>query len=193
VFRATAADVPLLSAALARAFDDDPVMSWVFPDQVSRPARMSGLFELLLSTHHLQRGEVWAAEGHAGAAAWCEPDKWRIPFGRQVRNLPALVRLVGFGLFTRLRGLMEAERHHPTVPHWYLGVLGVEPEAQGTGTGSELLRPVLERCDAEGMGAYLESSKESNLAFYARHGFEVTERIPLGPGPDIWGMWRNPT
>jgi GNAT superfamily N-acetyltransferase len=192
VFRATAADVPLLAAALARAFDDDPVMIWMFPEPASRTERMAGLFELLLRTHHLERGEVWAAEGHAGAAGWCVPDQWRIPFGRQLRNLPPILRLVGLDLFTRLRGLVEAERHHPTVPHWYLGVLGVEPNMQGKGLGSELLQPVLERCDAEGMGAYLESSKQSNIPFYARHGFEVTEPIPLGTGPTIWGMWRNP-
>ena len=193
MFRATAADVPPLAAALARAFDDDPVMTWVFPDARSRPERLTGLFALLLRTHHLNRGEVWVADGHAGAAAWCAPDKWRIPLGVQVRNLVPIVRLVGFGLFTRLRGLIEAERHHPTAPHWYLGVLGVAPDWQGKGVGSELLGPVLERCDAEGLGAYLESSKRSNIGFYARHGFEVTEKITLGTGPDIWGMWREPS
>ena len=52
---------------------------------------------------------------------------------------------------------------------------------------------MLERCDAEGLPAYLESSKERNVPFYRRHGFEVREEIHFGPGgPPMWPMWRAP-
>jgi GNAT superfamily N-acetyltransferase len=92
-----------------------------------------------------------------------------------------------------LRAIAEVERVHPKEPHWYLAVLGTEPAWQGKGVGSALLAPVLQRCDREGRPAYLESSKESNLAFYARHGFEVTGTIDLlGGGPRVWPMWREP-
>ena len=47
------------------------------------------------------------------------------------------------------------------------------------GARDEVLAPVLERCDAEGVPAYLESSKESNVSFYRRHGFDVTGGTPL--------------
>ena len=54
--------------------------------------------------------------------------------------------------------------------------------------------PVLERCDTEGIPAYLESSKESNIAYYRRFGFEVTGEIVIAPGgPTVWPMWREPS
>ncbi len=62
---------------------------------------------------------------------------------------------------------------HPHEPHWYLATLGTAVEQQGKGVGGALLRPVLEHCDAEGLPCYLESSKERNVPFYRRHGFEV--------------------
>jgi ribosomal protein S18 acetylase RimI-like enzyme len=92
----------------------------------------------------------------------------------------------GLGLFELLA------RHHPRERHWYLPVLGTAPEHQGRGFGSALLAPVLGRCDAEGVPAYLESSKERNLAFYRRHGFEVTATIRVPDGPELWPMLRKP-
>jgi len=89
-------------------------------------------------------------------------------------------------------GLATVERHHPHDRHLYLAVLGVDPGAQGSGVGSSLLAPGLELCDREGLAAYLETGKERNLAFYGRHGFEVTGQLTLPRGPTVWLMRREP-
>ena len=67
------------------------------------------------------------------------------------------------------------ESRHPKTPHYYLGGLGTDPEWQGKGLASAVIGPVLDICDREGLPAYLESSKESNVEFYRRHGFEVID------------------
>jgi ribosomal protein S18 acetylase RimI-like enzyme len=77
-------------------------------------------------------------------------------------------------------------------PHWYLFILGTEQAAQGRGLGSALLAQMLARVDADRMPAYLESSNERNLAWYGRHGFEVTSELAIPGGPRIWPMWREP-
>jgi predicted N-acetyltransferase YhbS len=102
--------------------------------------------------------------------------------------------LFGFGanLPVALKTLSVIEKAHPKEPHYYLAILGTRPDRQSRGTGSALMRPVLEKCDADGIPAYLESSKEQNIAFYARFGFEVTGEIQLPNGPTLWPMWRNP-
>ena len=38
---------------------------------------------------------------------------------------------------------------HPEEPHWYLAIIGSDPEARGGGFGSALMRSRLDRCDAE--------------------------------------------
>jgi ribosomal protein S18 acetylase RimI-like enzyme len=90
-------------------------------------------------------------------------------------------------------GWHRLEQAHPQrPPHWYLATLGTDPAAQGRGLGSAALRPVLAQCDRDGVGAYLESSKERNIDFYARHGFQVTKELKLPRGPRMWAMWREP-
>lgn len=182
-----------VAAALADAFFDDPVMSWILDDEGSRIRRLRGLFDVLLRGHYLGLGTVWTTTEQAGAALWAPPGRAIIPGPTVLRHSPRLARALGRRALLALRALSHVEQHHPKEPHWYLGVLGTRRADQGKGVGSALLAPVLRRCDEEGMRAYLESSKESNIAFYGRHGFEVAGEIalPMG-GPTVWPMWRDP-
>jgi len=181
-----------VAGSLAEAFFDDPVMSWILQDEASRRRRLRGLFGVLLRGHYLPLGTAWTTSDVAGAALWAPPGRAIIPPLTVLRHAPPLVGALGRRAVAALRALSHVERHHPKEPHWYLGVLGTRPELQGHGIGSALLGPVLERCDQQGTPAYLESSKHSNIAFYGRHGFEVTGEIqlPLG-GPVVWPMWRE--
>ena len=87
--------------------------------------------------------------------------------------------------------LGKLEAIHPTEEHWYLEVVGVDPSQRGRGIGTTVIAPMLERCDAEGLPAYLESSNEANLPLYARFGFEVVDEVHPGNGcPPVWPMWR---
>jgi len=143
--------------------------------------------------HHIVHGEVLVEDDTAGAAMWDPPDKWRIPLREQLAAGPSLIRAMGARTFTGMRALAEVEKKHPREPHWYLAVLGTEPASQGKGIGSALMQPILDRCDSEGLPAYLESSKDTNIPFYSRHGFEVTGEIKIGKdGPMVWPMWRTP-
>lgn len=86
----------------------------------------------------------------------------------------------------------EIKRHWPIGPHWYLSVLSVEPGSQGKGHGSALIQPGLDRADEEGVGAYLETQRESNIAFYERFGFELQGTLATLDSPPMWLMWRAP-
>lgn len=192
VREATRSDIAVLSAVLGRAFADDPVWQWMFP---RHPERMARLFALLLGQVHLPNGasEVAAdGDGVLAGALWDPPGRWKISLATQVRQLPALVRALGPRTVPVLRGLGEIERLHPPRPHWYLGVLGTDPPAQGRGLGSALLASRLSRCDEARLPAYLESSKERNVPYYERFGFRVTGELRLRGGPPIWPMWRDP-
>jgi ribosomal protein S18 acetylase RimI-like enzyme len=194
VVRAAPHDVGPLSAALARAFDDDPLSLYLFGGPRTRAAGLARFFAVQLRHTYLRHGEVWTTSDRAGAALWAPPTMPR-PGGMDLlRILPVVPYLSVWGRKTPdvVRLLAAYERARPRQSHWYLGTLGTDPDRQGQGVGSALLRVVLDRLDLEGIPAYLESSKESNLAFYSRHGFQVTGQITTPRGPTLWLMWREP-
>lgn len=82
--------------------------------------------------------------------------------------------------------------YHPTEPHWYLPLIGVDPARRGSGYGSALMKHALMRCDRENKPAYLESTNPRNVSLYKRHGFEVLGEIQVGSSPTIRPMLRRP-
>jgi GNAT superfamily N-acetyltransferase len=138
-------------------------------------------------------GHLYTVEDRGAAAVWSPPDVeiFGELWGPRIAEL--LVGLIGEAAGPKLKGLIEMTKHHPEAPHFYLMLLGTRPESQGQGRGQALLRPILERCDAQGLVAYLESSNPSNVPFYERHGFEVICDVKLGEdGPVANPMQRNP-
>lgn len=193
VRKASGDDARPLALALARAFADDPVMRWLLPADAGRVRRLRQLFAAQLRHHYLPVDEVYTTREVDGGALWSPPERWRTPRASLLRALPRVLWTLRGHTTAAERAVRAIERVHPAEPHWYLAVVGVEPARQRVGIGSALLAPMVERCDRDFLPAYLESSREDNLAFYHRLGFEVTGRIDLpGGGPLVWPMWRAP-
>jgi ribosomal protein S18 acetylase RimI-like enzyme len=193
VARARAADAPAIAGVLARAFHDDPAFRWVLRGDPDRMRVLERGFELFLSRIWLEQEETYTTADVVAVAVWELPEHWKLGVLEQLRLLPAMIAVFGRHLPRLLRSLIALEAKHPRERHYYLPFIGVEPEWQGRGLGSSVLAPVLERCDREGMPAFLEASTERNRALYERHGFVVTEEFTLGRGaPPQWRMWRAP-
>jgi GNAT superfamily N-acetyltransferase len=191
VRRAESADRAPLSAVLARAFDDDPVMRWTFPGRRARDRYGDAFFRWSL-WRFAEQHVTWTTPDLAGAAIWGLPDRWRVTLGQLARLVLSTAPGTGVRGPLVMWGLSGVERRHPNDRHLYLAVLGVEPDRQGAGVGSALVAPGLELCDREALPAYLETAKERNLAFYGRHGFDVIGQLTLPKGPPVWLMRREP-
>ena len=191
---ATRDELPAVGLAMARAFADDPVYRWIAAPTPKWEDLAARWFEAEARVQFEGHGQIWVDDDVRGAAVWCEPGHWRSG-GRE--SLSMIWPSIRFLRGRTLRGIATItlmEKVHPVEPeHWYLALLGTDPAHQGHGIGSALIRAVTDRCDATGTGAYLESSKESNLAFYGRHGFVARDPLHPRPGaPPLLPMWRDP-
>jgi len=184
---------------LSQAFAEEPPFTWVQPDDALRARVQPAMFHAALRyIYPVERGtEVLLERGAIlGAAIWAPPGSWRAPPWQQLRAIPGLIRALGIRHFRqyaqRGKAVEDAlHRAHPSDPHWYLATLGTDPQAQGEGVGSALVRSGVERCDREGEPAYLECL-EPLVPYYERFGFEITGEIEMPEDvPDQVSMWRQ--
>jgi GNAT superfamily N-acetyltransferase len=190
---ATAADIPAVGRTMASAFDGDPVWRHLVKDTDHWSPRGARWFEAEARVQTRGHGHLLVEQDVRGAALWAPPKRWRAGVKDTLAIAPASALLFRARLPLSLRLILALEKAHPREPHWYLAFLGTHADHQGHGIGGALIRSVTDRCDEEGLPAYLESSKESNVPFYNRHGFEVTStlHVPSG-GPPMFLMWREP-
>ncbi|ANW18787.1 GNAT family N-acetyltransferase [Streptomyces clavuligerus] len=186
---ATLDDAAEISGALARAFDDDPMMRWFFPEDATREASLGTYFDTIFTRQYAVNG---VCERTGSAAAFWVPaeaaDK-AVPDGETIAELQ---RILGDRAEAFRDAVGAAAQHTPREPHWYLALIGADPAVQGKGEGGALLRSGLARADAAGLPVYLESSKKDNLPVYEHFGFTVSHEVQLpGGGPVLWGMWRE--
>ena len=186
-------DLEPVAVALARAFYDDPHFRWIVRDDSKRMPRMERGFATFIGQIWLQHDESYTHEQRIGAALWMPPGTWHLGWVAQLRLLPAILTNLRADSSRLLRAITWMEKNHPHESHWYLPAIGVTPTWQGRGYGAALLRPMLERCDADRVPAYLEASTPRNRALYERHGFEVVhEGSYADDAPPLWRMWREP-
>jgi ribosomal protein S18 acetylase RimI-like enzyme len=174
--------------AIALAFAEDPMARWSLPDPADYLAAMP-LFIDAFGGNGLAHGATHLVEAGKGAAMWLPPGV--APDEERMGSL--MQKYVKGQTLDELEAVFEQMgRYHPEGPHWYLPLIGVDPAYQGSGLGAALLRHALERCDADGVVAYLESSNPRNIPLYERHGFEALGVIQVGGSPQVVPMLRQP-
>ena len=180
--------IPRSLSTLIRAFEDDPIARWVFPDQAGYAAGFIAVISAFAGIA-CPRQTVQQIGGFAGSAVWlppgAEPDEEdlgkAVERGVDETRLPAVLGL-----------LEQMSARHPKEPHWYLPFIGVAPAFQGRGYGSALLAETVHTCDVQGLPAYLEATSPANIALYWRHGFVALEPIRVDGSPPLTPMRREP-
>jgi ribosomal protein S18 acetylase RimI-like enzyme len=183
------------TCTLARAFHPDPMFEWIFPDPVVRSRALVFLNRVPL-VYGMQRGHATVSDAGKAVALWMPPGRSVTPLGMIRSGMLAIPFRVGFAPFGKFMGALgvmeEIHKRHLPQPHWYLMIVGVDPELQGNGRGAALVQEGLDRADRDGVPCYLETSEERNLPFYERMGFTVRESARLGAGgPEAWAMIRE--
>lgn len=183
--------VPGAARAAAEGFFDNEIWVWLLPRERHLRRMLPRHYRAMIRRIYLPRGAAWTTPDTLGASLWFPPGTLEIS---PRERLAELLSMLPEGIAAFRRGARWEEliaKHHPREPHWYLQTLSVAPAAQRSGVGTALIEPGLARADADGLPVYLETQRESNIPYYRRFGFELTEKIGLHDSPPLWLMWRE--
>jgi ribosomal protein S18 acetylase RimI-like enzyme len=185
---ATASDEASIIDVLVRANWEDPAARWVWPDSQQFLTHFPS-FVRAFGGRAFAHGSAYYVDGYTGAALWLPPDV----HPDEDMLIALLQRTVSEQIQKDFFPVLEQMgRYHPSEPHWYLPLMGVDPSQQGKGFGSALLQHTLMQFDRDNKLAYLESSNPRNIPLYKRHGFELLGSIQIGTSPSIAPMLRKP-
>jgi GNAT superfamily N-acetyltransferase len=170
------------------AFAADPMARWTWPDTrqyLEAMPRMARAF----GGRSFSNQSAFCTDDFAGTALWLPPG-----VRSDEEELAAVAKsTVAASLAPEFEAIFkEMAAYHPTEPHWYLPLIGVDPARQGKGYGDALMAYALAECDRDHAPAYLESSNPRNIPFYRRHGFEQLGAIQAGSSPTLVPMLRRP-
>ncbi|MCB2017288.1 MAG: GNAT family N-acetyltransferase [Hydrogenophaga sp.] len=181
---ATPDDLAPAVGCLAAAFAHDPITGYLLHHGPGYPERVTQFLALLMRARlalHMpvlvarQGGEI---QGSVMGYTTARPD-WPDDIASDWLHFEH----ANPGLTERLAiHDTVADSLKPTTPHYYLGVIGVDPDLHGQGLGRQLLQAYCDRsaADPASTGVYLETANPANVNFYENAGFVETGRGMLG-------------
>jgi ribosomal protein S18 acetylase RimI-like enzyme len=176
--------IPQAARALARAFKDDILMHFMFPDEEARKRHAQLLFEFVVR-YGVLFGDVYAvSHNFEGVAAWLSSTSARFPVSYLERaGVQELISRAGHEVAERLTLFTDFLRFTREeivpYPHYAFWILGVVPEHQRKGHAGALIRLKVEQFDRAGITSYLETQTLHNVSLYERFGFRIVKTVPI--------------
>jgi ribosomal protein S18 acetylase RimI-like enzyme len=164
----------------AKAMMNDDVHLSFFPNQETRLRKLTCLYEYKLELEY--KSCYTTSRNIEGLAIWEAP-------GEQHTGLNLLEIISGIKLIWQcgIRALFRMIRYQnwasktrdriATQPYWYLNVIAVDPEHQGKGFASKLIKPIIKEAVENKHMIYLETQNKNNVKIYEKYGFRLVDEI----------------
>ena len=194
--------IEVASRVATRAFQDDPLFIYYYPDPIERKIKTVTNCGYLILLGILS-GEVYTTSSDIqGVAIWNTYGIKDQTIGKQSKEIIRKLRKVkrkmfSDPVFTKKYGINNEicnslHNKHANFPHWNFSMLTVDPLHQGKGYASMLIKPKLREIDKQNLPCYLNTHKENNISFHEHFGFKLVEEIKVpNSNLKVYAMLRN--
>ncbi len=177
MLRAASSDKNLVVDILVRSFNQNRSINYIVRQDNRKQHRLRKLMEYSFEICH-RFGIVYLTENKKGTALILFPHK-----KKSTILLDAELAFSVTGL-SNLKKVMDREsaikKLHPLLPFYYLWFIGVDPEEQHKGLGSDLMNQLLKDASINNQAVYLETSTITNIPWYEKFGFETYAKLDFG-------------
>lgn len=165
-------DLTQACVTLGKAFATSPNTIAIYRNNPTTAYKMQTVF---LSMLKYLPGKVSVAELDGRVVGAMRIAEWPACQEQNLKMMSSMLGAAGGpGSLVRAMKMRHTwKKHDPKKPHLHLDPLGVTPEVQGRGVGSQMMEFYCNIIDGKGMQAYHETDKPENVLFYQRFGFNV--------------------
>ena len=182
---------------LATAFYNYPVMRYVLDRGVQYDAHIRELVGFYLETRYTRDFPILGlrADGQLQSVAGINaPESVQWPESLQAKYAE-LKGIIGPAAIERMEAFeSECDASEPQIPHYFLGIIGVRPEAQGKGFAGAIIKRLKEMsiAHATSQGICLTTESEANIALYKHLGFRLIDETRIGDLHSRCLFWEEP-
>jgi hypothetical protein len=165
---------------LSDSFKDNLSVNYIVRQDGIRLKRIRALMEYSFDMC-FNFGEVWLSDDGKGCVLMLYPHLKKsslLSIWLDIRLIFKAIGLTGITKALKREGLIK--KMQPKKPMAYLWFIGVEPSAQHSGRGSQLLDEIIELATKNELPVYLETSTLANLPWYKKFSFEIYNQLDLG-------------
>ncbi len=166
-------DKPLIVDILTQSFESNQSVNYVVKQDGKRINRIRALMDYSFEVCKIF-GDVFISDDKKACALIMYPDKKKTSLKAIMLDIKLIIQCVGIkNIKKTLNREALIKKIQPKELMTYLWFIGVKPEDQNKGFGSNMLQSVIDYSNQNNRPIYLETSTVRNLPWYKRFGFEI--------------------
>lgn len=172
-------DKGLVVNILTKSFDTNQSVNYIVKQDEKRIKRVAALMDYSFEVCY-SFGDVFLSDDKKACALVLYPDKRKTTIKSVLLDVKLILFCVGLeNIKKTLARESRIKKIQPKELMYYLWFIGVTPEHQNTGIGSELLYELIEDSNLQKKPIYLETSTLKNLPWYTKFGFRIYHELDL--------------
>lgn len=177
--KAAYGDKELVKNILSKSFDKNQSVNYIAQQDGLREKRIAALMDYSFEIC-FNYGEVYLSDDNKACALVLYPDRKKTTFKSILEDIKLLFKCIGLGNIGKaMKREAAIKKIQPDTPMYYLWFIGVDPDSQGTGIGTQLMNEVIEDSESQSRPIFLETSTQRNLPWYKKFGFDVYGDLDL--------------
>ncbi len=172
-------DKNLVVDILTKSFDTNQSVNYIVKQDKNRIKRVRALMDYSFEVCYMF-GNVFLSDNKKACALILFPDRKKTTLTSILLDIKLILSCVGLGNIKKALGReSKIKKIQPNELMYYLWFIGVDPEYQNTGIGSELLNAIITDSHLKKRTIYLETSTLKNLPWYQKFGFQIYSELDL--------------
>ena len=169
----------LVVEILTKSFEANQSVNYIVKQDGKRLKRIRALMDYSYEICYLF-GDVFISANKKACALVTYPDKKKTSLQSILLDVKLIISCVGVkNIKKTLAREAIISKIQPKELKYYLWFIGVDPEYQNEGIGSDFLKEIIKDSEDKQRPIYLETSTLKNLPWYKKFGFSVYHEIDL--------------